>query len=66
VWSASVDTCSDSPSLDDSDWESYNDEIEAMLLLLVAVHSLHDEANHKWKRQGSTIRWLCIPQNRAM
>jgi hypothetical protein len=55
----------DLSSLDDSDWESYDDEIEDMLLV-VAVQKLHSEASRKRKRWGSTVGRLCIPSNRPM
>jgi hypothetical protein len=45
-----VDEYFDSSSSDDFDYESDDEEIEDMLLL-VAVYSLHDEANWKRKRQ---------------
>jgi hypothetical protein len=47
--SASVHAYFDLSSSDDSDWESKNNEIEDMLLL-VAVQNLHDGENWKRKR----------------
>jgi hypothetical protein len=36
------------------------------ILLMVDVNNLHDEANRKRKRRGSTVGRLCIPRNRVM
>jgi hypothetical protein len=53
------------PSSDDSYWESNDDKIEDILLLVV-VQNLHDEENRETKRRGSTVSRLCIPHNQAM